>query len=39
MLRVSDVWELALHAPDAAITEDGDVIIVAFPATHEPDDT
>jgi hypothetical protein len=46
MLRVSDVWERALHAPDAAITEDGDVIIIrpghqldAFPVSSEPHDS
>jgi uncharacterized RmlC-like cupin family protein len=28
MLRVSDVWERALHTPDAVITEDGEVIVI-----------
>jgi uncharacterized RmlC-like cupin family protein len=28
MLRVSDIWERALHTPDAAVTEAGEVIII-----------
>ena len=28
MLRVSDVWERALHAPAAAITEPGEVVVI-----------
>ena len=28
MLRVSDVWERALHTPEAALTEAGEVIII-----------
>jgi uncharacterized RmlC-like cupin family protein len=28
MLRVSDIWEQALHAPDAVVTEAGEVIVL-----------
>ena len=28
MLRVSDVWERALHAPSAAITKPGEVVVI-----------
>jgi hypothetical protein len=50
MLRVSDVWERALHARDATVTEAGEMIITqsgvaphlaeldAFPVPCEPDD-
>src|SRR5437016_3693242 len=28
MLRVSAIWEQALHAPDAVVTEAGEVIVI-----------
>jgi uncharacterized RmlC-like cupin family protein len=28
MLRVSDIWERALHIPDSVVTETGEVIVI-----------
>src|SRR6202034_4876876 len=35
MLRVSDVWERALHAPAMAVTKPGDVIIIRAGGSYD----
>jgi uncharacterized RmlC-like cupin family protein len=35
MLRVSDVWERALHAPSAAITKPGEVVVIRSADSYE----